>query len=163
VSWGFSRLGRKHELALWLRHLVLQLAAPAGTARQTILLGQPANEGEDVEARFLPVADAARELERLVRIHRQAAERPLAFFPESSRAFMRVLRDARRRGQDDAALRALQNARAVFADVDYGGDAGDRYVKKLFGERYRPDQDPEFGSLAEQVLSALLEHREPSE
>jgi len=36
-------------------------------------------------------------------------------------------------------------------------------VKKLFGERYRPDLDPAFRSLAEEVLSALLDHREPNE
>jgi exodeoxyribonuclease V gamma subunit len=162
VSWGFSRLGRKNELALWLRHLVLQLAAPPA-ARRTILLGQPANEREEIEARFLPVADAACELERLVQIHRQAAARPLPFFPETSRAFMRELREARRRGRGDAEFRALEKARAEFADAEHGGEAGDVYVDKLFGERYRPDQDREFRSLAEDVLSALLEHREPSE
>jgi exodeoxyribonuclease V gamma subunit len=163
VSWGFSRLGRRHELALWLRHLVLQLAAPAGTAQRTILLGQPTREREEVEARFLPVADAARELERLVRLHRQAAERPVPFFPETSRAFMRELREGSRRGQSDPVLRALEMARTAFADAEYGGEAGDLYVKKLFGERYRPDRDPAFRSLAEEVLSALLDHREPNE
>jgi exodeoxyribonuclease V gamma subunit len=163
VSWGFSRLGRRHELALWLRHLVLQLTASAGAAHRTILLGQPTNDGEEVEARFLPVADAAGELERLIQLHERAAERPLPFFPETSRAFMRELREARRRGRGDAELRALERARNGFADVEYGGEAGDPYVKKLFGERYRPDRDPAFGSLAEQVFSTLLEHREPSE
>ncbi|MET0154118.1 MAG: exodeoxyribonuclease V subunit gamma [Candidatus Binatia bacterium] len=164
VSWRFSRLGRKHELALWLRHLVLQLVAPPGVARRTILLGQPANEHEEVEARFVPVANAAGELERLVLLHRQAAERPSPFFPETSRAFMRDLREARRRGEADAERRCLEKARAAFAaDAEHGGEAGDHYVKKLFGEHYRPDRDPGFRLLAEEVLSALLEHREPSE
>jgi hypothetical protein len=36
-------------------------------------------------------------------------------------------------------------------------------VRKLFGERYRPDRDPAFRSLAEGVYSALLDHREPHE
>jgi exodeoxyribonuclease V gamma subunit len=164
VSWRFSRLGRRHELALWLRHLVLQLVAPAGATRGTILLGQPANEHEDVEARFTPVASAARELERLIRLHRQAAERPPPFFPETSRAFLRELREAKRRGEADAERRSLEKARAMFeADPQHGGESGDRYVKKLFGERYRPDRDPSFRRFAEEVLSALLEHREPSE
>jgi exodeoxyribonuclease V gamma subunit len=164
VSWRFSRLGRRHELALWLRHLVLQLVAPAGAARRTILLGQPANEHEEVEARFAPVSAAAGELERLVLLHRRAAERPLPFFPETSRAFVREQREARQRGGADAEHRSLQKARATFAaDPDHGSESGDRYVRKLFGERYRPDRDPGFGVVAEEVLSAFLEHREPSE
>jgi exodeoxyribonuclease V gamma subunit len=164
VSWRFSRLGRRHELALWLRHLVLQLVAPAGAARRTILLGQPANEHEDVEAGFTPVATAARELERLVLFHRRAAEWPPPFFPETSRAFVRELREARRRSEPDAEHRSLERARKTFAaDAEHGGESGDRYVKKLFGERYRPDRDPSFRLFAEEVLSALLEHREPSE
>jgi exodeoxyribonuclease V gamma subunit len=164
LSWRFSRLGRRHELALWLRHLVLQLVAPAGAARGTILLGRPANEHESIEARFAPVDDAARELERLVLLHRGAAERPPPFFPGTSRAFMRKLREARRRGEADAEQRSLEKARASFtADAEHGGESGDRYVKKLFGERYRPDRDPSFRLVAEEVLSALLEHREPSE
>jgi exodeoxyribonuclease V gamma subunit len=164
VSWTFSRLGRRHELALWLRHLVLQLVAPTGAGRATILLGQPANEHDEVEARFAPVDDAARELEHLVLLHRGAAERPAPFFPETSRAFMRELREARRRGEADAEQRLLEKARSLFsADADHGGESTDRYVKKLFGGRYRPDRDPSFRLVAEQVLSALLEHREPSE
>jgi exodeoxyribonuclease V gamma subunit len=164
VSWRFSRLGRRHELALWLRHLVLQLVAPGGAARQTILLGQPANEHEEVEARFTPVAAAARELERLVLLYRRAAERPLPLFPEASRVFVRERREARRRGDADAEQRSLEKARMAFsADAEHGGESGDRYVKKLFGERYRPDRDASFRLCAEEVLSALLEHREPSE
>jgi len=85
------------------------------------------------------------------------------FFPDTSRAFMRELREASRRGQSDPVLRALDTARTAFADAEYGGEAGDLYVKKLFGERYRPDRDPAFRSLAEGVYSALLDHREPHE
>jgi hypothetical protein len=76
---------------------------------------------------------------------------------------MRELREGSRRGQSDPVLRALEMARTAFADAEYGGEAGDLYVKKLFGERYRPDRDPAFRSLAEEVLSALLDHREPNE
>ncbi len=110
VSWRFSQLGGRHELALWLRHLVLQTVAPRGVARETILLGQPRAGNGGIEARFRPVGDAAAELGRLVALCRQTAERPLPFFPDVSRAFVRRLCEARRRGDPEAERHALEEA-----------------------------------------------------
>jgi exodeoxyribonuclease V gamma subunit len=158
VSWRFSQLGRRHELALWLRHLVLQTVAPRRVARDTVLLGQPRSGNGGIEARFRPVDDAGAELGRLVAIHRQATERPLPLFPDASRAFVHRLRQGRRRGDAEAERHALEEASKVF-----DREPEDVYVRKLFGDRYRPDQDFDFRTIAEEVWSALLEHREPSE
>ncbi len=158
VSWRFSRLGGRHELGLWLRHLVLQRVAPRNASRETILLGQPREEHGPIEARFRPVSNAGAELARLVALYRQAAERPLPLFPQTSRDFVRRLHEWRRRGASDAERRALEGASKAF-----DGEPEVVYVKKLFGDRYRPDHDPGFRTIAEDVWSAVLAHREPSE
>lgn len=152
VDWRYSRLGGRHEACLWLRHLLLHLAAPPGVARRTRFVGSPAGDGSEIAAEFHPVKDAAAILDGLLALYRSALEQPPPLLPNSSRAYAEGFRAAR--GADPAASAAKAAARA-FRETREGRDP---YVQKLFGAA-APTDDPRFAGLALGVFAPLLEHR----
>ncbi|MGH7897760.1 MAG: exodeoxyribonuclease V subunit gamma, partial [Candidatus Binatia bacterium] len=68
VDWRFSKLGGRHELGLWVRHLFLQLVAPRDVPRFTFFVGRDENQVPGVAARFVETRDALATLESLVEI-----------------------------------------------------------------------------------------------
>jgi exodeoxyribonuclease V gamma subunit len=96
-----SPVGPRDRIALWVRHLALNAAAPPGAPRESRHYG----EGEAL--RLGPVADAGARLARLVELYRQGLSEPLPFYPASSHAYADAL--ARGKGRE-AALRAAQGA-----------------------------------------------------
>lgn len=154
IDWRYSRLGGRHETCLWLRHLLLHLAAPQSVARRTRFVGSPAEEGSEIAAEFRPVKDAGAILDRLFAVYRSAFEQPLPLLPRTSRAYAQCFREAG--GGEPARARAASVATRTFRDSH---EREDPYVQKLFGAA-APTDDPRFPALALGVFEPLLEHRE---
>jgi exodeoxyribonuclease V gamma subunit len=159
----FSRLGRRSELATWIRHLLLAAFAAPGV-RQTILVGRPTSKQSSVyEVRFRAPSDARALLAPLVALYRVGLAHPLPFFPVASRAY------AESRAAGKPAERALHDARRGW-DNEHGGsfERDDDYNRLAFAGRdvlaagfAVPGAEGElrFGSLAEAVFAPLLAHR----
>ncbi len=86
----------KRLLSAWVEHLALLAVAPAGVARQTLLVTPK-------ESRVLGyVADPFGELATLVGLYTQGSREPLPFFPQASHAWQKQLLDWRAKGKDEA-------------------------------------------------------------
>lgn len=70
------------RLRLWLDHLLLQIAAPAGVAPESALIAR------DGVTRFSPVPDAAAHLADLLDLWRAGLKAPLPFYPETAWAWI---------------------------------------------------------------------------
>ncbi len=87
----FSKLGRRGELAEWIRHLFLcaRVEGGADLAPHTFLVGRPADDKKETwpVIEFVPVDAARVELARLLEWATGSGDGPLPFFPETSRIF----------------------------------------------------------------------------
>jgi exodeoxyribonuclease V gamma subunit len=162
VDCRYSRLGGRHELRFWVRHLALNVVRP-GT--ETRLVGRPSKERAPRLASFRKVDDPTSLLRALLRLHREALRSPVAFFAETSRRYVLTERHLHGRpGAEDDAYR--EAARAFRGNSDGGSDSADEYVRRLFGPRHEPpDDEGELGfrTVSRTVFAPLLDHREPSE
>jgi len=170
VRYQFSRLGGRHELGVWIRHLVLNLLAPPCCATDSFVLGRPAND-PSIVVRFHPVADPAALLQDLLQLYRLGQTLPLLLFPRTSRVYANAARSG---GSDDGGHRAFAAARAAFDPKKFSpvpAEGEDVYVQQLFGDRdplnpaFRCFADdgsltPTFAALARTVFEPLLAHRE---
>jgi exodeoxyribonuclease V gamma subunit len=123
----YSRLGGRHELSLWIRHLA-RLAATSGAAH-SVLVGRPL-KGDVAIVRFRPVTDAAAALAELLRLYRVGQAVPLPFFSRASRVFVETLRDPK--GSPDAAMKSARAAFAAASNSGPRGDADDAFVAELY-------------------------------
>jgi exodeoxyribonuclease V gamma subunit len=160
----FARIGGKHEIGPWIRHVLLNWASPQ-SPRPCFVVGPPARGAGVTAVRFAPPADCEAILRVLVEFYWLGQRGPLPFFAGASRAFVDALQ--RRPGDEDHALRAA--AGAFSEGWQTAGDA-DAYTDQVFGERiplepgFRmfPDSDEPwvtFGEVSRRVLQPLLEHR----
>ena len=161
VHTQYSRLGGRAELALWIRHLLLNLCGGAGAPRETFLMSRPSKGRGAAVVRFRPVDDAESLLGELIALYRRGQGAPLLLFENASRAWAEAI----------AAGKPLEQA-ATSAHKAYGGDFGDDkdpYVRQVMGDRdptatdFQPPWgggDPGFGEVAERVFLPLLAHRE---
>jgi exodeoxyribonuclease V gamma subunit len=69
-------------LRLWLEHLLLQLAAPPGVVRRSVLIAH------DGISAFAPIADAATHLADLLALYREGLAAPLPFYPQTAWAWL---------------------------------------------------------------------------
>lgn len=171
VRYQFSRLGGRHELGVWIRHLVLNLIAPPSCAADSFVVGRPASGDPTVVVRFRPVADPASLLHELVNLYRVGQTLPVPLFPRTSRAYTEALRSS---GANDGGRRALAVARTAFEPKKHSpvpSEGEDVYVHQLFGDRdpldpaFRCFADeaslaPSFAAVAYAVFDPLLAHRE---
>lgn len=165
IAAQFSKVGRYHELRVWIRHLVLNAAVDRRAS--SVLIGR-SEKDKDKDAittvRFAPVDEPLQYLATLVDLYRRGQQRPLPFFRQASRAYA----EARCAGKDEAA--ACKAARAVLKPSDRGfTDGNDEHVQLLF-----PQPPPEFvggepppgaedaRAIAWAVFEPLLRHREAS-
>jgi exodeoxyribonuclease V gamma subunit len=169
VQYQYSKLGGRHELGVWIRHLILNWVQPEGYPRESFLIGRPRKVGGTATIRFTPVANAAETLRELLRLYWLGQETPLLLFDKASRAYAETLRSGKR------AADALRNARQRFEDGDYKfGDLRDEYVRQVFeaADPIHPDfhfggrtseRDSDhlgFADVAAIVLAPMLDHRE---
>ena len=82
LDYRFAKLRAKHRLAVWVRHLVLNVLAPQGVVPRSVFLA------EDHTLTFEPVAGARALLQELLQLRWQGLCAPLAFFPESALAWI---------------------------------------------------------------------------
>ena len=146
VQMRYAGIKAKDFLTIWLKHLLLCLAAPGVPDRRSLLIGK-------VKAwAFGPVTGAAEILAALLGVYRRGLLEPLPFFPESSRAFFEKLAD--RAGDEPHALAA---ARRHWLGSDFvPGESENPYHRLCFG-----DSDPladDFKRLSVAVFQPLFEH-----
>jgi exodeoxyribonuclease V gamma subunit len=152
AEYGFDDPKPHQIIQLWLRHLLLCLAAPEGVEKRSVLR----TPGKTVE--FPEAAGAEAELAKLLRAYWWGLSRPLPFFPKSSYCYAECrLFPSRKTGDDPDAVRehALKQARNVWAGSDFGsGEAENAY----FGAVYRGADplDGAFESLALELMTPLL-------
>ena len=90
IELGFSRIGRRAELDLWIRHLVLCSLVDGGAdfVAQSVFVGRPESKSSDDRVVvFERVSDSQTHLARLFEWAWSAAEAPLPFFPNTGWAF----------------------------------------------------------------------------
>lgn len=137
------RLGRTRasdRLALWVCHLVLQLASPPGVLRQTRWLSR------DESLILSPVEDAADRLAELVRLYLGGLERPLPLLPKSSWAYV-------------TSKRPLGAARDAWEGNEFVDGEGDDPYHAL-AWRGRDPLDEEFAHVSAAVFAPLRGHTE---
>ncbi|MDI6745596.1 MAG: exodeoxyribonuclease V subunit gamma [Rhodocyclaceae bacterium] len=78
----FGSTRPQDRLRLWIDHLLLQLAAPPGVVKQSVLL---ANDGVTVLA---PLEDFAPHLTELLALYRQGQSAPMPFYPRTAWAWL---------------------------------------------------------------------------
>jgi exodeoxyribonuclease V gamma subunit len=126
IAVQYAKLGGRHELRLWIRHLVRSAARAPATP--SVLVGRPTRDGGATQVWFGPIAEPQRHLAELLRLFRLGQTAPLPFFPMASRAFADALRQRTARPE-----RAWDAARRAFAPDRVGrGDAADPYVRELY-------------------------------
>jgi exodeoxyribonuclease V gamma subunit len=154
---SYSRLKAKNLLALWIRHLALACAPPAGHAGASVLVGRPrkGKERQVATATFrpLPERDARGWLAELVELHRLGRCTPLSLFPAAAEVYVQKLAA----GEAESALAA---ARTAFADQHAFGERSDSAISRVFGDRdpLGPGFSPSFTELAERVFGPLRAH-----
>jgi len=157
----YSKVGKRQEVGLWVRHLVLSCVAAAPVTSR--LVGRAQKAGV-VAVSFAPVADAPAALAVLVDLYRAGQIRPLPLFQEASRCFADLLR---RDGNRAKALRKAVKAFEPNSAAEYSAaDAANAYVRQIFGEQAPfaaeaddTGNDSEFERVACAVYGPLLAAR----
>jgi exodeoxyribonuclease V gamma subunit len=157
----FSRVKGKTELALWIRHLCLQLVAPDRHPRQSVLVARSRGRAGIEVQRFPPLEreQARQVLSRLVELWRLGLTQPLPFFPESALTYMETLKEQGDR--DDAREKALAAARSRFENEHAFGESQDPYICRVFaglspicdsGSPFGWSGAPNFAELARTIM-----------
>ncbi|MGH3053523.1 MAG: exodeoxyribonuclease V subunit gamma, partial [Gaiellaceae bacterium] len=127
VRYQFSRLGGRHELGAWIRHLVLNWVRPAACSMESFIVGRPTHAEPATVIRFRPITDPLPILQELLRLYWLGQTFPLPLFPRASRAYAGIMQSSGGEGS----VRALQAARTAFGSSVFGflpGDGEDVYV-----------------------------------
>ena len=106
IQLGFTRIGRRAELDLWIRHLVLCSLVEGGADLEcrSVYVGRAdSRDSQERVVVFGPVTDARLHLAGLFEWAMKARHAPLPFFPRTSRVFAtRVLDDKADQGWREA-------------------------------------------------------------
>jgi len=158
----FSRVGGRHDVRLWVRHVTLCALREAGVLPVTapdasLLIGRGSGKGgaEVAIVRFKPVQGATDLLADLLSLYRLGQRMPLPMDCEASLAHAQALAGGK------PAVAARDAARAAF-EGHFGG-AKDDYVQQVFPDfdaLGAPDRELDFEALSTRVLAPLLAHRE---
>lgn len=150
----FARLGARHLLGAWLRHLVLCALRPKGVTLASNVLGRP--EGDGVRhVSYRAVAEPIELLESLVQRYRHGLCTPLLLFPEASYAHATRERGLKRASVYSSWKEELQRSPAlqrVFGKgvtlLEHGPEGTPR------------DVQPNFAELSREIFGPLLDHLE---
>jgi exodeoxyribonuclease V gamma subunit len=160
IAVQYSRLGGRHELALWIRHLARQAARATGAP--SVLIGRAEKGDQQAQVWFSPADQPLPLLAELLRLFRLGQRAPLPFLTRASRAFTKAL--AEPKGTSEGVWVA---ARKAFGPDDFSvSDLIDPYVAELY-----PDGPPfggaaaalpaeiSFADAARAVFEPLFRHR----
>ena len=147
-GWRLNRLGEWELAPFWLRHLLLNLSATPGIARESRLLS-PAGDWQAG-----PLANAAALLEPWLHAYRDALCEPLPLLTKASHGFASGWRKPGRKEPLDA---ARSKARIAWDGIDFGpvGESRDPWYALAF--RDRDPLDERFERLAETLLGPALD------
>lgn len=148
VGYRLASIKANDYLNLWLYHLALNVAAPAGMALQSRWVA------EDQEVLLEPVEEAAAHLRALLEWYWQGTRRLLHFFPRSALVYVETLRKDR----DQDAEKALRAARRQWEGDDFQKVTPERedvYYHLAF--RDTDPLDAEFEAVAMAVFGPLFE------
>lgn len=147
-GWRLNRLGEWELAPFWLRHLLLNIAAPPGIARESRLLS-PAGDWQAG-----PLANARQLLEPWLVAYREALCAPLPLITKASHGFAHGLRKPGRKEPLEA---ARSKARLAWEGLDFGprGESQDPWYALAF--RDRDPLDARFETLAETLLGPALD------
>lgn len=143
LGYSLEKIPDRQLLALWIRHLLLNVAAPEGVKPVTRWLG-----GEGLVT-LHPVVDAQRYLGELLDLYWQGLQWPLPLFARSARAYANALADGKPRET------GLKRAR----DKWFGGYQGYAEYDNPYYRLAFPDGevlDETFESLSERIFLPLL-------
>lgn len=160
----YSQVRARQRLSLWVRHLALQLAAPGGYPRHSVLVARAPDGVADV-FQLVPVERerAGALLSGLVELYWLGQRAALGLFPEASSAY--VVELARHAGEPDAAREARRRANQAF-NARVGAEADNVYVQRAFaGHDPLAEQAPfsaelalpGFEDLARRVFEPMLD------
>ena len=148
VGYRLASIKANDYLNLWLHHLALNVAAPAGMALQSRWVA------EDKEVLLEPVEEAAAHLRAVLEWYWQGTRRLLHFFPKSALAYVETL--CKDQNQDvDKALRA---ARRQWEGDDFQRLTPER--ENVYYQLAFRDTDPldaEFAAVAVAMFEPIFE------
>jgi exodeoxyribonuclease V gamma subunit len=148
VGYRLASIKANDYLNLWLSHLALNVAAPAGMALQSRWVA------EDQEVLLVPVEEAATHLRALLEWYWLGTRRLLHFFPRSALTYVETLRKDR----DQDADKALRAARRRWEGDDFQKVMPER--ENIYYQLAFRDTDPldaEFAAVAVAVFGPLFE------
>src|SRR5690606_8739747 len=87
----YSQIGKRQELSLWIRHLLLCAAYPGAAFESSLCARKNARRAAMV--RFAPVAEPTAPLAQLARLYVDGMTAPLPLFEGASRRYAEDLRD----------------------------------------------------------------------
>jgi exodeoxyribonuclease V gamma subunit len=143
----FTKTGQRAELAVWVEHLLMQVAGLAGTTH-LVLRG---NETRAHLVSFGPVNDPREALEGLLDLYRASHTKPLPLLEGSSRAFAE---EVDRGGVDkaiSAAKGALTKQRRWDPSLSYALGPEDPFLDSAWSEAFQ--------QAALHVYAPMLQHR----
>jgi len=165
----FGRLSAKHQLELWVLHLVASAIDPEAAAPGAVVIGRGDIDGVAAVVGFGAVADPLPVLEDLGAIYRAAMAEPILLFPKAAMAYADAL------GRTGGPAAAMAAARKAFGAV--GGEGHDAAVVRIFGDADplapgyslfdrpadslldRPRTLGDFATVTAAVFGPLLAHR----
>ncbi len=130
-----GRLRPQDRLRLWLDHLVLNIAAPAGVSRESVLFAR------DGAIHLAPEPRAAEHLADLLVLYREGLQAPLPFYPETAWAWFER-KNLRRSWEGDA-----------FNQKP--GECDDPYVRLTLRDSADDPLGPTFQNLAGRIFGPL--------
>jgi exodeoxyribonuclease V gamma subunit len=159
VLCSYSKIGRRFELAHFVRHVVLCCALARDPrpehAPRSVVVARDARSGGIAEIAFTKLADPEALLRSLLALVRAARVRPLPFVYESARAYA----DCAFGKQPGDPARGLQQAAGEFKSF-YGEQ--NPYVKLFYPsfDELRDAPDPNsFTAIAELLFTPFFRHR----
>lgn len=136
VRWRCASMKGKDRLAVWLEHLLLNIAKADGYPLQSMMIAN------DMTLELPPVENAAAILSDLLVLYCEGMTRPLRFFPETSWVYLKD-------GQQKAERSWCGDQRMGFP-----GECDNQAVSLCFGS-----EEPwgeEFSALAERIYGPLV-------
>jgi exodeoxyribonuclease V gamma subunit len=159
VTAQFSKLGRRHELRQWIRHLALNAMRPG---MRSFLVGRAAEKKGRMYAAWRPVHDAAALLAVLLDLYRIGRRLPLPLFPQSSRNYVERLRAGDQR--EDALAKVATKFRTT-GDRGAWAEGDDPSVAHIYADPApfygtRVAGAPSFEDVAQLVFEPFIDHLE---
>jgi exodeoxyribonuclease V gamma subunit len=144
VGYRLASIKANDYLDLWLHHLALNVAAPAGMTLQSRWVA------EDQEVPLEPVEEAAAHLRALLEWYWRGTRRLLHFFPKSALAYVETLRKDKNQDLD----KALRAARRQWEGDDFQQGAPER--ENIYYQLAFRDADPLDGEFVELALAVFM-------